>query len=446
MNSDGWPSINLGDILSIKHGWPFKSEFFSLERHRKPIVVNIGNFQYSGGFRFETTQVKEYLGTYPKGFELKADDILLVMTCQTEGGEILGIPGKVPDDGKIYLHNQRIGKVVIKDSEKIDSNFLYWIFLWKKFNQELFASATGTKILHTAPKRIESFRFNLPPLDEQTAIAKVLDALNDKIELNRQMNNTLEQMAQALFKSWFVDFDPVVAKAAGKKPIGMSDEVAALFPDRFEDSEFGPIPEGWRISSVGDELLIKLGGTPSRANKEFWQNGTIAWINSGEINRFRITTPSEMITSEALEKSATKLLPPNTTVIAITGATLGQISILEIEACANQSVVAILENESIPTCYIYLWIKENIESLLSRQTGGAHQHINKNDVNELKIIFPHIPILKAYKCKAVDNFKLISNNEFENINLKVIQDILLPKLISGEIRIKNAEEILSEAV
>lgn len=115
-----WVKTRLGDLVKITHGWPFKSEHFTEERLGRPIIVSIGNFQYSGGFRFESTTIKEYAADYPKEYELAPGDILLVMTCQTSGGEILGIPGRIPDNGNIYLHNQRMGKVVIKDRKRID--------------------------------------------------------------------------------------------------------------------------------------------------------------------------------------------------------------------------------------------------------------------------------------------------------------------------------------
>jgi type I restriction enzyme S subunit len=170
------------------------------------IVVNIGNFRYSGGFRFQETTVREYRGDYPKEFELKPSDILLVMTCQTAGGEILGIPARVPDDGRSYLHNQRLGKVQVTRPDLVDQNYLYWVFLSGEFNRELFLSATGSKILHTAPTRIENFKFRRPPLEEQRAIAHMLDSVEQKLDLNRLMNETLERISRALFRSWFIDF------------------------------------------------------------------------------------------------------------------------------------------------------------------------------------------------------------------------------------------------
>ena len=119
-----WREVRLGDAVSITHGWPFVGELCSEELSGKPIIVSIGNFRYTGGFRFEETTVREYRGDYPKEYELTPDEILLIMTCQTAGGEILGIPARVPHDGRTYLHNQRMGRVVVKRPELVDEDFL----------------------------------------------------------------------------------------------------------------------------------------------------------------------------------------------------------------------------------------------------------------------------------------------------------------------------------
>ena len=135
--------MRLGDLVSIKHGWSFKGRYFSEQRNGRPIVVNIGNFRYTGGFRFEGTTVKEYCGEYPPEYELRPGEILLVMTCQTSGGEILGIPGRVPDDGRTYLHNQRMGRVIVDRPDIIDENYLNWLLLSPEFNRELATTASG---------------------------------------------------------------------------------------------------------------------------------------------------------------------------------------------------------------------------------------------------------------------------------------------------------------
>lgn len=232
--------------------------------------------------------------------------------------------------------------------------------------------------------------------------------------LNRRENDNLEQQAQALFKSWFVDFEPF---KSGK----------------FVESELGMIPEGWKALKLGDVCSCILGGTPNRNNPDYW-NGDIAWINSGEVNNFRVTKASEFITQLGLNNSATKLLPKNTTILAITGATLGQISILEIESCANQSVIGILENADMKVEYIYPLIGHNIRNLIANQTGGAQQHINKQNVEELLVVVPSTEVLRNYTKTVKPIFKMISNNCFETMTLEKLRDTLLPKLMSGKLK------------
>lgn len=261
-----------------------------------------------------------------------------------------------------------------------------------------------------------------PPLDYQNQIVDILKSLDDKIECNRRINENLEQQAQALFKSWFVDFEP--------------------FRDKpFVESELGMIPEGWRVICLGEVCKCVLGGTPSRSHDEYW-NGDIPWINSGEVNNFRILSPTEYITKEGLEKSATKLLPAHTTVLAITGATLGQVSLLEMESCANQSVIGVLDNPNIPYSFIYPLINFKIKELMSHMTGGAQQHINKDNVEQLKIVLPPQYILKKYACLSVPLFEKISNSCFQSANLAKTRDTLLPRLMSGELKVQEIEESL----
>ena len=168
------------------------------------------------------------------------------------------------------------------------------------------------------------------------------------------------------------------------------------------------------------------------------------WINSGKVNDYRIIEPSEYITELGLEKSSTKLLPKRTTVIAITGATLGKISLLEIDSCINQSVVGILENNIFKGEYIYFWMKNIINRLIAWQTGGAQQHINKDNVNKVNILIPNEKILQKYYIQVRPIFNKISSNCFENKNLQRLRDFLLPKLMSGEIRVPVSSKNFSQ--
>lgn len=220
----------------------------------------------------------------------------------------------------------------------------------------------------------------------------------------RVINKNLEKQAQLLFNHYFC-------------------------------SENYPSKSNTKLGLVCECLL---GGTPSRTKAEYW-NGTISWINSGEINNFRITKPSELITEIGLSKSATKLLPRKTTVIAITGATLGQVSLLEIDSCANQSVVGVVPNDKLPYEFIYPFIKANIQELISHQTGGAQQHINKQNVESLNIKIPDADLLKDYFTKVSPIYELIATNCFEIEHLTILRDSLLPMLMSGEIDVANID-------
>jgi type I restriction enzyme S subunit len=325
-----------------------------------------------------------------------------------------------------WPHNTALYVTDFKGNDPLFAYYFLKALNFERFNSGSAQPSLNRNFIYPIPIRV-------PKPSEQKAIAAVLGALDDKIELNRRMNATLEAMARALFQSWFVDFDPVRAKQAGRQPPGMDAATAALFPDSFKDSELGHIPEGWSISTVGAELSALLGGTPSRSKPEYWTSGSVPWINSGKTNEFRIIEPSEWITKEALLNSATKLLPRRTTVLAITGATLGQVSIAEIECCANQSVVAILASGKFPTEFIYPWIEENIEKLIASQTGGAQQHINKGNIEELPLLSPDEKILHAYLEKSKPLFDQIAANCFQSRTLGTLRDTLLPKLLSGQI-------------
>ena len=200
------------------------------------------------------------------------------------------------------------------------------------------------------------------------------------------------------------------------------------------NSELGMIPEGWKVGRLGKFCKCLLGGTPSRSKEEYW-NGEVNWINSGEINKFRILEASEKITELGLAKSATKLLPKKTTVLAITGATLGQVSLLEIDTCANQSVIGVLENTEVPYEYIYPFIKNRIEMLIQHQTGGAQQHINKDNVESLIFLLPAKNVLEDYISLVRPMYKRIESQCFESRTLSLLRDTLLPRLMSGEIEV-----------
>ena len=328
--------------------------------------------------------------------------------------------GKVVITTEQTVTNQQINTIIPND--KNDYMYLYYAMkiVGKRLNH-LSKTSTAVPIINKTV--FSSEKILLPPLKEQIAIAKLLSSLDDKIENNKAIIANLEAQAQAIFKSWFIGFEP--------------------FQDGdFVESELGMIPEGWEVKKIEEVTESLLGGTPARKKEEFWC-GDIPWINSGELNKIRIIEPTEYITKKGLENSSTKLLPKKTTVIAITGATLGQVSLLEIDTCANQSVIGILENENLPYEYIYPFFLNNIDMIILNQTGSSQQHINNNDIKNTKMILPINKVMDAYEQIVSPIYKLVENYMFQNKVLSQTRDTLLPKLMSGEIRLgqDDIEEI-----
>lgn len=195
-----WKDVTIGDCCSIRHGYAFEGPDMSAQATDGPIVVSIGNFQYTGGFRFGATTLKRATVDPPKDYVLRPGDVLVAMTCQTPDGEILGIPGMIPDDGRTYLHNQRLGLVVSKKEVPTSKPFLFYIFCSQPFNRHLVERATGTKVKHTSPTTIESFEFALPPLPEQRKIADILTTWDEALTQLDALIEAQERRKKALMQ------------------------------------------------------------------------------------------------------------------------------------------------------------------------------------------------------------------------------------------------------
>ncbi len=302
------------------------------------------------------------------------------------------------------------GACYLKLKPDVDADYIYFYLNSPQFKNYINSMSTGSTIKHISLRTMRSHSFNLPDIIIQRKVSDILLSLQTRIDTNEKINQNLEEQAKAIFKSWFIDYDPWN----------------------------GQMPSNWIETSLGKICSCELGGTPSRTNKDYW-NGTIPWINSGEVNKFRIIKPSETISELGLSKSATKLMPVKTTVIAITGATLGQVSLLEIDSCANQSVVGVMPNEKLPYEFIYPLIKANIQELISHQTGGAQQHINKQNVESLSFMMPTQDVISAYTNLVNALYARIATNCFENELLTELRDSLLPKLMSAEIDVSEIE-------
>jgi type I restriction enzyme, S subunit len=411
-----WKNIRLGELVTIKHGYAFKSEFFSEDFIDNPIVVNIVNFKYDGGFRFDSTLKKGYVGTYPQEFDLKPNDILLIMTCQTAGGEILGIPGKIPNDGRSYLHNQRMGKVEIEKLDMLDHNFIYWVFVWNKFNQELCRTATGTKILHTAPERIENFSFNLPPMKEQIKIANTLDQLQNKIQNLQNQNRILEQMAQTTFKTWFVDFDGVT---------------------EWDDSELGKIPKGWKITKLGSFTEIKNGFA---FKSDTYVKEGIFLLRTTNFSKTEYVNKEDVIYLPLAfyEKFKNFQLEKFDILLVMVGASTGSVGFVTsniLPALQNQNMWNFRAKKQGHQLFLHHLVKKIVNANMGTVNGSARDFFRKDYFRTIKFIEPSEKIIYNFNQLMIPIYEKLSMHITQIQTLTKTRDALLPKLMSGEIRV-----------
>ncbi|MCL2929754.1 MAG: restriction endonuclease subunit S [Trichodesmium sp. MAG_R01] len=310
----------------------------------------------------------------------------------------------------------------------------------------LLASATGSTFPNVSKEQLFNLPCEIPPLPEQKAIASILSSLDDKIELNQQMNQTLEAIARAIFKSWFVDFDPVRAKMAGKQPVGMDAATANLFPDSFEESALGLIPKGWKVGTIGESVKVVGGSTPSTKNPDYWENGHIYWTTPKDLSSLQssvLLDTDRKITELGLTQISSGLLPKGTLLLS-SRAPIGYLAISEIPVAINQGYIAMICNQELSNYYVLHWTKNNMDVIVGRANGTTFLEISKSNFRSIDIIIPNYKVLAVFNKKVHSLHQKIVNNLKCSRTLANIRDTLLPKLMSGEIRVKEAETIIKE--
>ncbi|MGK2925390.1 MAG: restriction endonuclease subunit S [Lysobacterales bacterium] len=325
----------------------------------------------------------------------------------------------------------------------IDSKFMAYQLRSQESRNWIIQHATGTTMASLNQDVIARIPVLLPPLLEQRAIAHILGTLDDKIELNRRRNQTLEAMARALFKDWFVDFGPVRAKLEGREPYLPAD-LWQLFPDRLDDEGK---PEGWVVGSV-EELCssITSGGTPARKKSIFWDGGTIPWFKTGELQDGPLLDSEEKITETALQESSCKLWPAGTILFALYASpTVGRLGVLTSPATSNQAAAGLIAKESIGVPFLRRALLEAREKLQNIAVGAAQQNINQTILKTHRLALPPA-------CMCAHYSKLVRRWDdqqvqlaYETRTLAQLRDTLLPKLISGELRIPDAEKFMERA-
>jgi type I restriction enzyme S subunit len=329
--------------------------------------------------------------------------------------------------------------VVLRSKDPLELRYLYALLKTEYVRKKLSEQATGTSNSHqrVKPETVLQIEMDWPEsINLRRQIGDFIFSLERKIQLNAEICMNLDEIILGIFKSWFVDFEPVIARSTSSSFSTIEPEMFDEFPNSFTSSKFGEIPKGWELKSIDSLTSTVVGGTPSRANDSYW-GGEIPWVNSGKINEFRVTDPSECITSLGLEKSAAKLMPAGTTLIAMTGATLGQYSRLEISAAGTQNVIGILESEMLPNNFIYPCIAIGMPRLVASGTGGAQQHINKSVADKFEFVYPGSQLVSYFSGFVNPFFEMISVLSFESNSLREMQVSLLERITSGELALNE---------
>ena len=335
-----------------------------------------------------------------------------------------------------------------KTNIKIIPEYAGYFFRSPKFRNEVTAMSSLCTRASLNNEMLGRLKIILPSIEEQSAIGHILKSLDDKIELNQQMNQTLEAIAKAIFKSWFVDFDPVRAKMEGRQPVGMDAATAELFPDSFEESALGLIPKGWRISTIGESVKVVGGGTPSTKNPEYWENGIIHWTTPKDLSSLQspvLLNTDRKITELGLTQISSGLLPAGTLLLS-SRAPIGYFAISEIPVAINQGYIAMICDKELSNHYVLQWARNNMDVILGRANGTTFLEISKSNFRPIEVITPSFKVLEAFNQKAQSIHQKIVNNLTQSHTLATLRDTLLPKLMSGEIRVKEAETMIEEVV
>ncbi len=386
-----WKTYKLGDVVSTVIDYRGKTPLklggdWSSNGYRALSAKNIktGRIVQEETIRF----VDEELYKKWMKEEISRGDIII--TSEAPFGEVF----YWDSDEKIVL-SQRLFGLKINHSQYC-AKYIYYYMSSYSFQEELKGRATGTTVIGLRQPELLKCNILCPPLAEQKRIADILSAIDDKIELNRRINANLEQQAQALYKSWFVDNN---------------------------------------TNKIRLEEVVKTtsGGTPSRSHTEYY-GGNYGWIKSKELNGSFISKTEESITDLAILKSSAKILPEMSVLIAMYGATVGQYAITSKPMTCNQAICALLPNENYPYTYLFMVAKNKKEELINNAVGSAQQNISQVIIKDL-LISNDIAKIKEFHNKVAPIFGIIRKNTEENINLSTLRDTLLPKLMSGEITV-----------
>lgn len=377
-----WKEYKLGNVCEVLNGRAYKQEEL-LNKGKYP-VLRVGNIFQGNNWYYSDLEL-------PENKYCNKGDLLYAWSC--------GFAPYIWEGNKTIYH-YHIWKL-IENKNVLNRKFLYYYLI---INTKRFIGGIhGSVMVHLTKKDMENQILKLPSLPTQQKIANILSSLDDKIEVNRRINEQLEELAGALFKSWFVDFEP------------------------FKDGEFVES----ELVKLGSVINTTSGGTPSRKHMEYY-SGNHGWVKSKELNGTFIIDTEETITDDAIAKSSAKLLPEKSILIAMYGATVGQYAVLSKPMTCNQAVCALLPNDDYPYTFLFMFAKNKKDELINKAVGSAQQNISQILIKDLDISNDTKKIKEYHKIVG-PAFEIILKNQQEIHHLTTLRDTLLPKLMSGEI-------------
>ncbi len=414
--------VALSELVEIRHGFAFKGEFFS-DKRTQDMLLTPGNFRPGGGF--SPSNQKWYSGPVPEEYVLSPGDLIVTMTDLSRDAGTLGYPAIVPSAsaGWRYLHNQRLGKVRVLRPDLLDKRYLYYLMCSAAYRHEILAGATGTTVRHTSPTRILKFRFDLPALQAQRDAAALLGAFDDKIELNRKMSRALDETARSLFEARFVRFD------------GASVD------------EQTDLPVGWRYSPFSETVTILSGGTPKTSVDEHW-GGAIPWFaiadapSDGEV--FVLDT-AKKVTPLGIANSAAQVLPAGTTILTARG-TVGLRAMAGVDMAINQSCFGLRGVHEGTDYYTYAATGLVVDRLRQYSHGSVFSTINRATFSSVSVVDPPLGVIRDYEMLVAPLMDRIRLNGVQSSTLAALRDALLPRLLSGQLRVADAEKVAEEVV
>ena len=429
------PDRALGEFVELQRGNTYKSALLGLPG---PKLLGLGSIHRNGGFKGDN--LKSYGGDSDARILLGPGDIYVSLKDVTQSADLLGAVARVPSEFNQGRLTQDTVKLVFRDGAP--ASLIYWVLRSPSYREFCRSYATGTTNLGLP--RDDFLAYPIPdPTPERLRFVALLDALDEKIELNRRMNETLDAMARAIFKDWFVDFGPTRAKMEGREPY-LAADIWSLFPDRLDDAGK---PEGWALVPLGDIAGVFSGGTPSKAEPAFWK-GAVPWISPKAMTAIHVSDSEDRVTDAAIG-NGTRLAPSGAVLVMVRGMGLHQgvrISQARRDVTFNQDVKALVPKGDYGS-YLLFGLLEAERYLFSKVELSGHGtgKIPSDAIEGLWFVDPTCQQVQAVLPLLDSLNERIAVNNKECHALAATRELLLPKLISGEVRIVNADKITGDA-